>query len=50
MPSSTPNTVDSSVEIPTSAIVGPALRRISEATGWLLVYERPRFSCAVCPT
>ena len=50
MPSITPKTVDSSVEIPTSAIVGPALSQISEATGWLVVYERPRLSCAVCPT
>ena len=50
MPSITPKTVESSVEMPTSAMVGPALRQISDATGWLSVYVRPRFSCAVCPT
>ena len=48
MPSSTPNTADRTAEMPTSAIVGPILRLISSQTGWLLVYERPRFSCAVC--
>ena len=34
-------------EIPTSAIVGHALRLISSQTGWLLWYERPRFRVAV---
>jgi hypothetical protein len=43
-----PITADSSVETPTSAIVGPALLAISSATGWLVVYVRPRFSDAVC--
>ena len=37
MPSSTPKTADRTAEMPTSAIVGPALRLISSQTGWLLV-------------
>ena len=40
-------TAERIAEIPTSAIVGPALRLISSQTGWLLGYERPRFSVAV---
>ena len=48
IPSRIPNTPDSTAEMPTSAIVGPALRLISSQTGWLLVYERPKLSVAVC--
>ena len=47
MPSMIPNTAESTAEMPTSAIVGPALSLISSQTGWLVVYERPRFSVAV---
>ena len=48
MPSSVPMTAENTDEMPTSAIVGHALLRISSATGWLVVYERPKLSVAVC--
>ena len=48
MPISTPNTVESSVDTPTRAIVGHARSQISLITGWLERYERPKLSWAVC--
>ena len=50
MPISTPKIVESSVEIPTSAIVGQARLAISLITGSFEMYERPKLSCAVCLT
>ena len=43
-----PEDPESTAEIPTSAMVGPAASLISSQTGWLVVYDRPRFSVAVC--
>ncbi len=48
MPSITPIRADRTAATPTSAIVGSAFSRISVATGWLVEYERPKFSEAVC--
>jgi hypothetical protein len=48
MPSITPITAERIAAMPTSAIVRSALLRISLATGWLVEYERPKFSVAVC--
>ena len=50
MPSITPNTAERTAAMPTSAIVAHALFLISSTTGWLLVYERPKLSVAVCFT
>ncbi len=36
-PDRMPSTADSTVDTPTSAIVGPALLAISDITGWLSV-------------
>ena len=49
MPSRTPKTAESTAEMPTSAIVGPALSLdlVPHRAGWS-VYERPKLSVAVC--
>ena len=48
MPIRIPNTVESTVETPTSATVAPALLQISSITGAFVAYERPRLRVAVC--
>ncbi len=43
-------TIESTVAVPTSAIVCGAAAQISSITGWFVAYERPRFSWSVCST
>ena len=46
MPERTPKIVESTVEMPTRAIVGQVACPISEITVAFVSYERPRLKCA----
>ena len=48
MPIHTPMIVDSTVEVPTSRIVGHSREPISVETGSWFRNDRPRFPCRVC--